>query len=184
MEDKLEKRASEMKKALTNAANKRGDLLKRRSHIKEKIVQWEEKGVSYQAREQELIQKLATIKKQSAESLMDGKTPEEIFQGQREISTELEAVQGALKEIESNILPRANEELKQIEKSVFEALNQDVNMVHSKYQEIFEKKLKEMIEVDMLAWGRAISEFTQEMNTGSFRNRLRVRNRTIENDVF
>ena len=166
------------------AAKNSEDLLKRRAQIKEKISLWEEKGKSYQAREQELLMQLATLKEQVSGSLIDGKDPEAIFREQREKSTKIEAMRDTFKEIKHDILPNAREELKQAEKSVLNALRGDVGTVYSECQEKLDKSIENFVEVELLAWSQASGEFYQEMGVSGIHYRMRIKNRTIENAVY
>ena len=184
MENKLEGRVSEMKKALMAAAKNSEDLLKRRAQIKEKISLWEEKRGFYQAREQKLMMQLDTLKEQVSGSLIDGKDPEAIFREQREKSTKIEAARGTFKEIGGDILPNARKELEQAEESVLNALRNNVGMVHSECQDKLDKNIEDFIEVELLAWRQASGEFYQEMEVGGINYLLRIKNRTIENAVW
>ena len=184
MENKVEKRVSEMKEALMAAAKNSEDLLKRRAQIKEKISLWEKKREFYQAREQELLMQLATLKEQVSGSLIDGKDPEAIFREQRETSTKIEAMRDTFKKIERDILPNAHKELKQAEESVLNALRGDVGTVYSKCQEKLDKNTVDFIEVELLAWSQASGEFYQEMGVSGIHYRMRIKNRTIENAIL
>ena len=186
MENQVEKRALEMKKAIYKDIG--GELkapLAERDRVKQLIASRKLQLENYRHRAQEIE---GTIEKQHKELeslLTTGENLEQISKGMNELRSELERINELIKIIEPHIVSLETKELPKTRMNTRSTLRTSVVHFHEQYTIALNENAKSL-EAEMLAWHKTHQDMVLELKIeplASHLQCLRIKNRTINNNT-
>lgn len=182
MESNIDGRASEMQTRLREALKDSEKELNERKKCKAAVARCEDKIQFLQERVEDLQKKIDSINEQISESLSedDGRDLEGIFKEKRTLEAELEDKQSMIRELKGKILPQAKNRLSPAQHTVNIVLSSLVGMVGSDYQSELNKKVKDLIEIDLFAWEKAVNNFCKDMEVSYINRPLRIESHKIK----
>lgn len=187
MEKQIEKRALEMKKAIyADIGGKLKAPLAERERIHQLIASRKVQLEKYRDRATALEDSIATLDKEIGKLLADGEDPEKISEEMARLRSELEEVAKWIKLIEPHLLSLETKEISRAQADIQSALRASVVHFHEIYTADLNKKVRDFIETEILAWKRAHQDLTKELQIQPLAphlQRLPIKNRVVNNNI-
>ena len=183
MENKINQRAAEMKAAMEREiSDEVKAAFKKRNDLNRKLIDFDEKAICYADQIKAVLSEIDVLKNNISEILSEVGDPEVVSREVREKAIEVEDLTGWINQIEKKFMPEVKKDLEQLEKIISQTVHRDIlAKLLKQYNEELSEKVKNYIEVDIVAWRKAFGEFLKETKTNANQYlTLTIKNPNIE----